>query len=170
MSKENNEVNETIENEIEDDSLDLIRDVLDKLVPPSNVEIEDIFGNKYDLKTKISARSQIQLLRKFEQITKELKLSDFFQEDEEINTRSIISAIMKLAIDEEIMNGIEKCFHIAHNSTFEKAKNHCSESDDSVDNPTALDLFGLEDILSAIIPLFLGLIKKGTKTLTLLAQ
>ena len=110
--------------EIEDgqeDPTDIIRSVLEKLVPPSEVQIEDMYGNNYELRTKISARSQIKLLRKFEEVTKEVRMADFISMDEEINSGLMIRAIMKMATKEEIMTGIESCFSIAHPHSLKKA-------------------------------------------------
>jgi len=153
-----------------EDTVDLIRGVLNKLVPPTEVRIDDMYGNEYELRTKISARSQIKLLRKFEEVTNELKLTDFMSMDDEINSGVMIRAIMKMATKEEIMNGIEGCFTIAHPIALKKAVEAAKGDEYAPKKPKALDLFSLEDILSAIFPLFLGLIKKGAKTLTLLAQ
>ena len=176
MSKEKNNTNEIEEmeeleeSEEEESQIDLITSVLDKLVPPSEILIEDIYGNKYELRTKIPARSQIKLLRKFEEVTEEIKLSDFFSLDEEINSRTMIRAIMKMATKEEVMNGIEICFGIAHPLALKNAISEAKSDEYAPKKPKALDLFSLEDTLSAILPLFLGLIKKGATTLTLLAQ
>ena len=157
--------------EMEDEgTIDLIKDLLDNLVPPTEVKIVDLYGNEYELRTKIAARSQIKLIRKFEEVTKELSFAQFFDADEEINSRSMINAIVKMTIKEEIMDAIEVCFGIAHPRALQQAIG-CAASDEyAPKNPKALDLFGLEDILSAILPLFLGLIKKGANALTLLAQ
>ena len=172
MSKEKNDTNEIeeIEEIEEDDQLDLITSVLDKLVPPTEITIEDLYGNKYYLRAKISARSQIKLLRKFEEVTKGIKITDFLSIDENITSGSMIKAIMKMATKEEIMNGIEECFMIAHPVALKQAINEAKGDENAPKKPKALDLFSLEDILSAILPLFLGLIKKGATTLTLLAQ
>lgn len=173
MSKEKNDTNEIEDTEMEleeESSLDLINDVLEKLVPPEEVSIVDIYGNKYELRTKIAARSQIKLIRKFEEVTKDLSFSQFFSADEEIDSRAVIGAIMKMVTKEEIMDGVESCFQIAHPQALKEAIKHAGSDPYAPKKPKALDVFGLEDILSAIIPLFLGLIKKGAMTLTLLAQ
>ena len=175
MSTEKQDTTENTETEEldtmeENDSLNIISDFLEKLVPPTEIKIVDLYDNEYELRTKISARSQIKLIRKFEEVTKQLSFTDFFSLEDTIDSRSIINAIIKAAGNEEIMEAIEVCFGIAHPRALQQAIG-CSASDEyAPKNPKALDLFGLEDILSAILPLFLGLIKKGAKTLTLLAQ
>ena len=106
----------------------------------------------------------------FEEVTKGIKITDFLSIDENITSGSMIKAIMKMATKEEIMNGIEECFMIAHPVALKEAINEAKGNENAPKKPKALDLFSLEDILSAILPLFLGLIKKGATTLTLLAQ
>jgi len=61
---ENEEINS--EEELEDGATDLVQLFLDKLVPPTEVKIQDLYGQEYELRTKISARSQIKLVREFE--------------------------------------------------------------------------------------------------------
>ena len=77
--------------------------------------------------------------------------------------------MMKLAVKDQVLNAIDSCFQIAHPKAFESAKKNSKKDPYAPKKPTALDLFGLEDILSSILPLFLGLIKKGATVLTLLA-
>ena len=169
--QETNEIEETEELDgTEDDSVDIVRDFLSKIVPPTEVSIEDLYGQEYSLRTKISARSQIQLVREFEKGIKDIALTDLFEMDEEINSSSIIRAIMKVSTKEAVLSSVDKCFLIAHPSAFESAKKGAKNDPYAPKKPTPIDLFSLEDILSAVLPLFLGLIKKGTNVLTLLAQ
>ena len=169
--QETNEIEETEELDgTEDDSVDIVRDFLSKIVPPTEVSIEDLYGQEYSLRTKISARSQIQLVREFEKGIKDIALTDLFEMDEEINSSSIIRAIMKVSTKEAVLSSVDKCFQITHPSAFESAKKGAKNDPYAPKKPTPIDLFSLEDILSAVLPLFLGLIKKGTNVLTLLAQ
>ena len=165
---ENEEINS--EEELEDGATDLVQLFLDKLVPPTEVKIQDLYGQEYELRTKISARSQIKLVREFEKAMKEIKLNELFSAEQEITSASIVNALMKVAIKDEVMNSYDKCFQIAHPNAFDTAKKNAKNDEYAPKKPTPLDLFSLEDILSAILPLFLGLIKKGANLLTLLAQ
>ena len=165
---ENEEINS--EEELEDGATDLVQRFLDKLVPPTEVKIQDLYGQEYELRTKISARSQIKLVREFEKAMKEIKLNELFSAEQEITSASIVNALMKVAIKDEVMNSVDKCFQIAHPNAFDTAKKNAKNDEYAPKKPTPLDLFSLEDILSAILPLFLGLIKKGANLLTLLAQ
>tara|TARA_R100000278_G_scaffold82201_1_gene63230 strand:- start:1768 stop:2289 length:522 start_codon:yes stop_codon:yes gene_type:complete len=165
---ENEEINS--EEELEDGATDLVQLFLDKLVPPTEVKIQDLYGQEYELRTKISARSQIKLVREFEKAMKEIKLNELFSAEQEITSASIVNALMKVAIKDEVMNSVDKCFQIAHPNAFDTAKKNAKNDEYAPKKPTPLDLFSLEDILSAILPLFLGLIKKGANLLTLLAQ
>ena len=172
--KDEDMVNEDFENEeLEEEALesvDLIQNFLEKIVPPSEVKIEDLYGDKYELRTRISARNQIKLVREFEKAMKEIKLTELFAADQEITSASIISAMMKVSMKEQVTESIDKCFQIAHPNAFETAKKNAKADPYAPKKPTPLDLFSLEDIMSAILPLFLGLIKKGANVLTLLAQ
>ena len=44
---------------VEQTQPELIRDLLDKIVPPDSIEIQDLYGNSYTLKSRVSARVQI---------------------------------------------------------------------------------------------------------------
>jgi len=165
---ENEEMNS--EEEFEGEATDLVQLFLEKLVPPTEVKIQDLYGQEYELRTRISARRQIKLVREFEKAMKEIKLNELFSAEQEITSSSIINAIMKVAIKDEVMNSIDKCFQIAHPNAFDTAKKNAKNDEYAPKKPTPLDLFSLEDMLSAILPLFLGLIKKGANLLTLLAQ
>lgn len=165
------EEKEEIQNEeLMDDAGDLISLFLEKLVPPEEIKISDLYGEQYELRTKISARSQIKLIREFEAGMKGIKLSDMIDSDVELTSSVILGAVMKVAVKDEVLGSIEKCFQIAHPSALNSAKANAKNDPHAPKKPTALDLFGLEDILGAILPLFLGLIKKGANVLTLLAQ
>tara|TARA_R110000824_G_scaffold286394_2_gene474562 strand:+ start:445 stop:963 length:519 start_codon:yes stop_codon:yes gene_type:complete len=153
-----------------EDSVDLVKHFLDKIVPPTEVRIQDLYGEEYELKTRISARSQIKLVREFEMGMKDIKFEELFSMDAEINSATILRAMMKVAVKDQVLDSIDRCFKIAHPQALESAKKNARNDPHAPKKPTSLDVFGLEDILSAILPLFLGLVKKGANVLTLLAQ
>ena len=74
-----------------EDSVDLVKHFLDKIVPPTEVRIQDLYGEEYELKTRISARSQIKLVREFEMGMKDIKFEELFSMDAEINSATRFS-------------------------------------------------------------------------------
>lgn len=163
---------EEIENEelMDESAGDLISLFLEKLVPPDEIIIHDLYGEQYELRTRISARSQIKLIREFEKGMKGVSLKEVIAPDEELTTSVIIGAVMKVAVKDAVLNSVDKCFQIAHPHAMDSARANAKNDPHAPKKPTALDLFGLEDILGAILPLFLGLTKKGANLLALLAQ
>ena len=144
---------------------DLIRGLLDQIVPPDSIEIQDLYGNSYTLKSRVSARSQIKIGREFEKAIDGLSVSEIL-DGESLGIQGIISAFIKIASEDKVLKGIDKCFQIAHHGPYKKTLAIAKKDEDMPKNPTAIDFFALEDILGGVLPLFLGLLRKGAGILT----
>ena len=142
---------------------------LDNLVPPTDINVVDIYGNEYQLKSKVSARVQIKIGREFESAMKDLDIGDIFGNMDE-TVSGMVSSFMSLAGNENVLEAIDNCFQVAHSSAYLSAVKAAKKDKSMVKNPTAVDLFSLEDILGGVLPLFLGLIQKGAAVLTKIAQ
>ena len=122
------------------------------LVPVDMVSVTDIFGVKHDLATSISARKQIKILRIIEEV-KDIEFNLNITDE-----TNILEMLLSLASNEKFLTAVGKCFDLAYphivNELKEQAINNGYECDD------ALDLFPIEDVLSAIIPLFIRLAKR----------
>lgn len=140
-----------------------LTELLETLVPPKNLEIEDIYGNIYKVSSSVSARSQIKIMREFDKL-KEL--------ENEVNIQltdmpSIIQSLVSLASDENVFNALCNCFEIAHAKTVKRAKEESKKEDDLFEHVG--DLFSIEEIVSGIIPLFIRLARKTTKLIQVLS-
>ena len=150
---------------VEQTQPELIRDLLDKIVPPDSIEIQDLYGNSYTLKSRVSARVQIKIGREFEKAIDGLDIADILGQ-QSLGVAGIISAFIKVASEDKILKGIDKCFQLAHPSAYKSALALAKKDDDMPKNPAAIDMFALEDILGGVLPLFLGLLRKGAGLLT----
>ena len=142
------------QNEEQQDVVAPIRDMLDTLVPPDNLEISDVMGNKYELSSFISARSQVKILRIFE----ELQFGDI---DMDFNgsVPEIMTKVLKLVSTDEVMSALDQAFKLSHPLAYSEATLRADEK--KIDYQDALDLFPIEEIVRAIIPLFLRLAQTG---------
>ena len=145
-----------------------IKSVFEKLVPPQNITISDIFGNEYSLSSTVSARKQVVILREFEkiqEIQEELQLKD-------ASIAGIVDFISSICQQEEFLLALCRCFNVAHPQTVEatkkiakKAKVEYEEGDYA-----PADLFALEELAAAIVPLFIRLAKRAGMALTTVVQ
>lgn len=161
QSEENPQVNvETVP------SVDPLMSMLNTLIPPESVEIHDVFHNKYSCATSVSARAQIKVMREFDKI-KNLDIGSI-----NANAQSIFDTIMKIAVNEEVLETLSRCFALSHphilKTTIDYAdsQNFPYEKGDSA----AVDLFALEEIVTAIVPLFLRLARRTGQALQAIGQ
>ena len=145
---------EKIENPQQDiqQATDTLKGLFANLVPVDQIEITDIFGVKHQLATTISARNQIKVLR----IIDDVKDIDFnLNISDETN---ILEMLLSFVDNEVFLLAIGKCFDLAYPQLVSELKKEAQEN--GIDCDDALDLFPIEDVLSAIIPLFIRLAKK----------
>ena len=122
---------------------------LEKLVPPETVTIKDINGNSFTLPGIIAARQQIKVFRRFKELMEdggnlEGKLSGISLGDN-LNVKSIAKGILSVISDEEVIEELGSIFTIAYPNAIEG---------------DPLDLFPIEEVVSAIVPLCLNFLKK----------
>ena len=122
------------------------------LVPVDHVEITDIFGVRHKIATTISARNQIKVLRIIEDV-KDIEFNLNISDE-----TNILEMLLSLAGNENFLMAIGKCFDLAYPHVVLELKKQAEENGYECED--ALDLFPIEDVLSAIIPLFIRLAKK----------
>jgi hypothetical protein len=141
---------------------DALLDFLETLVPPENINFENVFGDKFKYPSMVSARKQIKILRIFDSL-QEVDLDGLVFTD----VQSVVDSIVKVATNETVLKGINDCFVIAYPKAIDrsivKAKKNKYDYEEEF---AAADLFSIEELASAIIPLFLRLVKKSGKVLT----
>lgn len=155
VQEENIEINE--ENEA---ALDLTK-MLETLVPPTTVTVVDVYGNDYEATAVCSARAQIQILRKFEELQTLPAIANQLGDDIAIgDVGSIANLIVRVASDPVVLSGVASAFEIGHPKIYTQAlkaakKNGLKEVED------AADLFPIEELVAAVLPLFLRLLRKS---------
>ena len=132
--------------------------ILDVLIPPKSVEVTDAFGNQYKLVTSVSARQQVQLFRIVEDLQKTDAMSKVMSSGLVGGEGGVAQMLMYLGSDEEVMACLAEAFEIAHPAAFDSAMEAANTA--GVPAEDAADCFAVEELVSAIVPLFLRLIKR----------
>lgn len=153
-------MSEEIKQEVPEQDLSSLTNLLETLMPPTNISIEDVFGEVYEVSSIVSARKQILIMREFDKIKKleeplPLDISD---------VPSIIDSFIKISTNEVIFEVLCKCFEVAHKKIVVKSRTKSSQDEQHVG-----DLFAIEEIVSGIIPLFIRLARKTSQAIKALS-
>lgn len=144
--------------------MDKFRKLLDVIDPPKNVEIVDIFGKIHSVSGVVSARSQIKIYREFEKV-RELPVA----EGAFANLGGGVTAgLLALAANPEVLSGLGRSFEIAFPIVFREVKAKAEAEGLEVED--ASDLFPIEEVVSALVPLFYRLVRRGMSVATVLDQ
>ena len=127
-----------------------ISSMLDALVPPNDVTVTDINGKEHKLPGAISARKQVKVFREFKAIWKNEKVAAHLEQASDFGIANIISAVTGVAFEEEVM--------LSLGSAFKEAFPEACDGD-------PLDSFSIEEVVTALVPLFTRFIKRAGKTL-----
>jgi len=145
-----------------------LKNVFNKLVPPVSITISDIFGTEYTIGSTVSARKQIIILREFEQIQNiqeglELKSSDI---------AGFVDLIVSICQQEEFLLALCRCFSVAHPKLVEQAKAIADKEDVEYEEGdyAPADLFAIEELAAAIVPLFIRLARRAGLAVTTVLQ
>jgi len=141
---------------------ELLSFFLEKLVPPDTLDISDIYGNSYTLPTAISARSQIKVIRVFEDLMEKIDKTKFVVPDP-VTMPALLKALLIVSSDELVIESIEKCFGLAHPKVLKSALKGYGKGG------SAADVFSIEELLSGVVPLFIRLLRRGTSLITKMA-
>ena len=136
--------------------------LFETLVPPKSVEIENVFGTKKTVSSFISARNQIKVLREFDKIKDVIGEFDLTQSGE-----GLFASIISVASNENVLNTICDCFYAVNETFVVESIKEAKENGIKIKNSAeaCADLFGLEEMVSAIIPLFLRMLKRATQAM-----
>lgn len=125
--------------------------LLETLVPPKNISIEDIFGTVYEVSSVVSARNQILIMREFDKVK---EMEDAIQINLS-NLPNIIESFISVSTNETVFEVLCNCFEIAHKRIVKETRSKADEDEQHVG-----DLFAIEEIVSGIVPLFIRLARK----------
>ena len=145
-----------------------VKKLLDALVPPVSIEIVDIFGNEYKLPTACSARSQIKILNELEQLKAIPAVASLFTGFQVADVTDVVSIIVSVAGDPAVMAGIATCFELAHPKAYARARIAADEA--GTEYADAADLFPVEELAGAVVPLFIRLIRRGANAIQTLGK
>jgi|TARA_Y100000289_G_scaffold14595_1_gene13708 hypothetical protein len=144
-----------------------IQGILETLVPPEEIEITNIFGEKFTVSGVCSARKQIKILR---QIDKIRELGTDIEIEGSIN--GFINGLVSLASNEEILGILSGVFADTYPKELEASKKAAKKLKvDFEDNVfAAADLFPLEEMAAAIVPLFIRLARRTGQAIQALSS
>lgn len=146
-----------------------LQSLLDVLVPPTSIVITDIFGNQYSISSACSARAQIKILQQLDKLKNNNVVKSVLEDGFNFEEMSeLIGIIVSVAADPEVMTGIANAFSIAHPKPYASAKDQANKN--GVEFEDAADLFPVEDLAGAVVPLFIRLVRKGTSAISALNQ
>ena len=132
--------------------------LMEMLVPPTSITVVDIFGETYEVPSAIPARAQIKVIRVLESI-KDLPVANQINLDEGLNGPAIGKIILTLAQDARVMAALAESFELAHPAPFAATKQRADTEGTPYED--AADLFPIEEIVGALVPLFVRLAQKA---------
>lgn len=135
--------------------------ILDTLVPPTKICIENVNGEKFDLAAAIPARRQIALLRIIEEMrsiavndSQAVALTKILSGG--FDAAAIAQLVVTMAENEKFLSLVGKAFSTAHPSAVP-------------DGQDPLDLFAAEEMVAGLIPLFLRIVKRAGGLISVMA-
>lgn len=137
---------------------DAIRELLDTLIPPGDTEIEDALGNVYRISTRLPARAEVMVIREIE------ALADLDVDPAAFRTGSapnLIRRMIGLATDPRVLDALCHAFEIAHPRTVARAREAAYAAGTVTAPGEVSDLFGLEAIVSGLIPFVARLLRRA---------
>jgi hypothetical protein len=144
-----------------DKATETIKNLFSTLALTDRVEIVDVFGDTHEIATSVSARKQIKILNLLEQV-KDIDLNL------DLASENFVAMLLSLANNEPILNMLGKCFDVAYPTLVSDVTLKAQEQGEECAD--ALDLFPIEEIVSAIAPLFIRLAKKTMGAFQTVAQ
>lgn len=143
--------------EREREGLNEMRRIIDTMVPPRTVEIVDVLGNPYRLPGAVSARVQVEILRVVEGLTS-LPAGALFS-GASPDAKGASTLLLVLAREPRVLAALSEAFGLAHPATVAKAV--AAVREEGIEANDAADAFAVEEIVAALVPLFVRLVKRG---------
>jgi hypothetical protein len=143
--------------EQEKKSLSDMRKIIDTMVPPKTVEVVDVVGNEYRLPGAVSARVQVEILRVVEGLSS-LPAGALFGGSVG-DTKGLVAMLSILAREPLVLTALAEAFGLAHPAALAKAL--AAVRAEGIEANDAADAFAVEEIVAALVPLFVRLAKRG---------
>ena len=139
--------------------LDQLEELLASLVPDDGVNIITAQGKSITLPSALPARQQVRAFRLLRQLLEQEKVQAALASAQGGSTSNVVDAVIQLATDEEVADGLAKVFAAAY--------------PDVLDGADPLDCLSLEDLVRAVLPFsarFAGQLGAGLAGLIQLQQ
>jgi hypothetical protein len=157
---------------------DPLKMLVDKLVPPREVRVTDLLGNEYTVPSAISARRNIQVVRHLQNVLGEPAVARAVGNLDALLSGGDLGAsifhIVGIVSSEEVIGHVAAAFECAHPDTLALARRNVTPDgamfDPIADDlPDAADLFSVEELATALVPLFVGLAKRSMQALSVVS-
>jgi hypothetical protein len=153
--------------------VDPLQSLVDKLVPPKEVRIVDLLGNAYLVPGVVSARRNIQVTRHLQQVLGEPAVKRAVTNMDALLVGGDLGAsifhIVGLVTSDEVIGHVARAFEVAHPDVLARARQAAVPDggvyDPKADQRDAADLFAVEELATALLPLFVGLLKRSVQAL-----
>ena len=136
---------------------------IDRLVPPAEVEVKDERGNVYRVRSSISARKNIAVTRTLQSI---LGMEAFARVVAQLgrigdgaDPGEMIVHVAALTADDAVVEALGQAFEAAHPEALAGARAKLGSQGG------AADIFPVEELLGALAPLFVGLVRRSVQAL-----
>jgi len=137
--------------------------LLNELIPPKVIEVEDITGTVHLLRASLPASVEVKVVRKLEELSKAADLNGALQAVSDASENSAreatavgIDQLLALLGNDELLAVASECFEAAHPLAVRKAIENARADKVSAEHlpeePTAKDVFGMADLVSGIVP------------------
>lgn len=155
--------------------------MLETLVPPENVEVEDVLGNVYRLRSSLPAAVETRIIRRLRGVRLPPldgvagKIRDADGDVQEV-LGSVVDAIADLAGDEEILRVLSDAFTTAHPKAVRLARERAEADEDFADylpegrKAEASDMFSLASMIAGIVPFAILAVRQIGSTATSLLR
>jgi hypothetical protein len=139
---------------------------VERLVPARHVRIEDLESNAYEVPTRVSARRNIGVTRALQAVLGSHAARNAFErlgslvDRNDFDMGAMAIHVAALISDEETVDLLARAFGEAHPGTIAEAR-----AKNQLPDATAADLFPIEEIVTALAPLFVGLARRSVQAL-----
>ena len=151
------------------DATDTMASIIDSLLPPDEIEVSDVFGDKHLLPATCSARAQIKIIRSLEKI-KDVELPNGIQTDG-LGVNDIVKLLGNLVMNDVVFETVCKCAELAHPRLIKKLKQRAiAEGIEFEEDLPVADLFPIEEAVAMIVPLFLRIARRTGQAIQQIAE
>lgn len=151
-----------------DSKIDALSKFLDRLVPPKEVVVRDLSGAEVRVPSSISARRNVVVMREMQAllalpaVDRSMRAIGEFTDDA-FSPENVGSAVVRavgICADPEVIDRLSTAFAEAHPEVLQGARSRAGRPE-----ADAADLFSVEELTAALLPLFVGLVRRSVEAL-----